>query len=124
MMGARWVHRSMGRSLDFPAALRAAGRSLVSKPESAARNGRIVSNAQIPVLQFGRRGEFGGAAGPDGAAAFENVMAVGEAQQRRDVLVDQEDRLSGRFERRQYPPDLGADARRQPLRRLVQDQQA
>ena len=43
---------------------------------------------------------------------------IGEARQRRDVLVDDEDRLAGRFKRCQNIPDLAADDRGQPERVL------
>src|ERR1043166_2185255 len=64
-----------------PAWLRAAAPCVVSKTEPAARQWGEGSNAQIPVLQLRRSGQLGGAAGPDAAAAFEDVMAVGETQQ-------------------------------------------
>src|SRR5207237_77027 len=56
------------------------------------------SDTQIAVQQLGGGSEFGGDAGPYRSAFFEDVVAVRETQQRRDVLVDHEDRLAAFLE--------------------------
>ena len=43
--------------------------------------------------------------------------------ERVDILVDHQDRLAGRLEAREAAPDLVADQRRQPFRRLVENEQ-
>jgi hypothetical protein len=51
-------------------------------------------------------------------------VPVGEADQALHVLVDHQDRLAARAQRPEAAPDLLAHQRRQPLGRLVEDQQA
>ena len=53
-------------------------------------------NAQIAVLNIRRVGQFVRAAGPHHAAALDDVVAVGDAGERVDVLVDDQDRLARR----------------------------
>ena len=47
------------------------------------------------MLHVGRGGELGRGAAPHHAAALDEVVAVGDAGQRLDVLVDDQDRLAG-----------------------------
>src|SRR5260370_40526812 len=61
---------------------------------------------------------------PDDAALLDDVMAVGDAGQRREVLVDDQDGEAERLEAREAAPDLGADQRRQALGRFVEDEEA
>src|SRR5258708_16995242 len=61
---------------------------------------------------------------PDDAALLDDVMAVGDAGERREVLVDDEDGEAKRLEAREAGPNLGADQRRQTLGRLVEDEKA
>src|SRR6185437_13691749 len=82
--------------------------------------GRPASDAQIAVQQLRAGSEFGGGAAPYRSAFFEDVMAVCETQQRRDVLVHHEDRLAAFLEPRQHPPDLVTNTRRQALGRFVE----
>src|SRR5712671_326114 len=84
----------------------------------------LPSHPEIAVLDVRRGSELGGAAAPHHLAALDHVMAVGDADQRLDVLVDDQDRLAGGLERREALPDLGTDERREPLGRLVEDQEA
>ena len=51
-------------------------------------------------------------------------MPVGERDQALHVLVDHQDRLAGRTQRREAAPDLFAHQRREALGRFVEDQQA
>src|SRR6266853_345022 len=48
---------------------------------------------------------------------------IGDLDQAFHVLVDHQDRLAGRLERGETPPDLLAHQRREPLGRLVEDEQ-
>src|SRR6266581_2906680 len=80
-------------------------------------------HAQIAVLQFGGGSECRRRAGPDYPPALDEVVAVGDADQRLDVLVDQEDRLSGGLEPYQTRPDFPADERRKPLGCLVENEE-
>jgi hypothetical protein len=50
-------------------------------------------------------------------------VTIGDPHERIDMLVDQQDRLPLALERVEAGPDLGADARRKPLGRLVQDKE-
>src|SRR5260221_12130164 len=59
---------------------------------------------------------------PDDAALLDDVMAVGDPGERREVLVDDQDGEAERLEAREAAPDLGADQRRQTLGRLVEDE--
>src|SRR5258708_28038713 len=61
---------------------------------------------------------------PDDAALLDDVMAVGEAGQRGEVLVDDQDGEAERLEAREAAPDLGAHQRRQTLGRFVEDKKA
>jgi hypothetical protein len=75
----------------------------------------------VAELDVGRRPQRGGTAGPHDPALLDDVVPVGDAGQRLDVLVDDEDGLPGGLERFQAPPDLRSDERRQALGRLVED---
>src|SRR5258708_25666570 len=82
------------------------------------------SDAEIAVLQLGVRCEIGRAAAPDHASFFQHVMTVGYLAQRSDVLVDDKDGKSFRFQLRDRAVDLGADERREAFGGLVEDQEA
>src|SRR5215472_5317423 len=51
------------------------------------------SHAQVPVLHRRRGRKLAGAAAPYDFAALDQIMTIGDADQRRDVLVDHQDRL-------------------------------
>ena len=50
-------------------------------------------------------------------------MAVGDRDQRLDILVDHQDRLAGLLQPRQALPDFLPDQRRQTFGRLVENEQ-
>src|SRR5262249_8790122 len=79
------------------------------------------SHAQVPVLHRRRGRKLAGTAAPYDSAALDQIMTIGDADQRRDVLVDHQDRLAGILEAREALPDFGADERRESLGRFVQD---
>src|SRR5205823_6098395 len=64
------------------------------------------SDAKILVLHVGRCGKRRRIARPHHLTALDDVVPVGDAGQRRDVLVDHQDRLAGGLEPRQARPDL------------------
>src|SRR5262249_20311484 len=108
-------------------------RSLIGVPIRSSRIGnqcryQLVTNpklshAEIAMLQLGGRRERGGRAGPNDAAALDQDMAVGDADERLDVLVDRQDRLTCRLELYQALPDFGADHGREPFGRFVEDEE-
>ena len=61
-------------------------------------------------------------AAPHRPAALDDVVAVGDAGEVFDVLVDHQHRLAARFQHRQAVPDFLADQGREALGRLVEDQ--
>jgi hypothetical protein len=75
------------------------------------------------VLQLAVAGQRLGGASPDDAALLDDVMAVGQANQRAHALVDHQDRLALALQPVEARPDLLADQRCQPLGRLVEDQE-
>src|SRR5262249_18683678 len=81
------------------------------------------SHAQVPVLYRRRGRKLAGTATPYDFAALDQIMTIGDADQRRDVLVDHQDRLAGILEAREAVPDFGADERCESLGRFVQDQE-
>src|SRR6266851_1522530 len=81
------------------------------------------SDSKIPMLQVAVAGELRGRAGPDDAALLDDVMTVGQPDQRAHALVDHQDRLALALQPVEARPDLLADQRRQALGRLVEDQQ-
>src|SRR5256712_1085255 len=83
-----------------------------------------LSHAQVAMLDVLQDSELGRGAAPDDLALLEDVVRVGDACQRGDVFVDQENRLPARLEVPDAAPDLSPDERREPLRRLVEDEQA
>src|SRR3989442_14630606 len=83
-----------------------------------------LSHAQITVLDVLPGRELGRGSAPDDLALLEDVVRVGDPRQRGDVFVDQQNRLPARLETRDATPDLSPDERREPLRRLVEDEQA
>src|SRR5258708_4346970 len=82
------------------------------------------SDAEIAVLQLGVRCEIGRAAAPDHASFFQHVMTVGYLAQRSDVLVDDKDGKSFRFQLRDRAVYLRPNERREAFGGLVEDQQA
>src|SRR5712691_10633867 len=66
------------------------------------------SDSKIPVLDVFVRGQLRRRAPPDDPAFFEDVVGVGDAGQRADVLVDDQDGLAGGFHALETAPDLGA----------------
>src|SRR5437764_11040220 len=81
------------------------------------------SHAQVPVLHRRRGRKLAGTAAPYDFAALDQIITIGDADERRDVLVDHQDRLAGVLEPREALPDFGADERCEPLGRFVQDQE-
>src|SRR6188768_4130164 len=61
----------------------------------AARGGNVIapSDAEILVLHLGRRRQLSRSARPHHPAPLDQIMPVGDAGQRLDVLVDHQDRL-------------------------------
>src|SRR5260370_18829973 len=82
-----------------------------------------LSRAEVTVLDVLARAELGRAAAPDDLPLLDDVVRVGDARQRDQVLADEEDRLAARRQPLDAAPDLGANERRQALRRLVEDQE-
>src|SRR6266446_10158091 len=74
------------------------------------------SDSKIPVLDVFVRGQLRRRAAPDDAASLEDVMGVGDAGERADVLVDEQDGLARGFHALEAAPDLGADQRGQAFR--------
>src|SRR5262249_14293349 len=68
---------------------------------------------EIPMLDIGCRGKLVRRSGPGDTAAFDDVVAIRDLDQRIDILVDDQDRLAASLERREAPPDFLADQRRQ-----------
>src|SRR5829696_8828969 len=64
-----------------------------------------------------------GGAAPDDTAALDKHVAIGNANERFDIFVDQQDRLTGSLQPRKALPDLGADQRRQSLGGLVKNEE-
>src|ERR671930_3422 len=83
-----------------------------------------LSHAEVAVLDVRAGTELPRGAAPDDLALLEDVVSVSDPRQRGDVLVDQQDRLPARLEVPEAPPDLRADERREPFRRLVEEEQA
>src|SRR5437879_7228027 len=83
-----------------------------------------LSHAEVAVLDVRACTELGRGAAPHDLALLEDVVSVGDPRQRGHVLVDQQDRLPARLEVDQAAPDLRPDERREPLRCLVEDEQA
>src|ERR1700683_2809805 len=82
------------------------------------------SNSKITVLDFSRTGQIGRVAGPYHAATFDDGVSVGDAGERIDVLVDDQDGLASGAQTLQAAPDLVADERGEAFGRLVKDEQA
>src|SRR6266850_8340631 len=78
-------------------------------------------NSQIAVLKVRCASERLRGAAPDNATAFDQVMAIGDADERIDILVDNEDRLSRLLQMQQALPDLGADERCKTFGRFVEN---
>src|SRR5205809_5525012 len=83
-----------------------------------------LSHAQITVLDVLPGPELGRGSAPDDLALLEDVVRVRDPCQRGEVFVDQQNRLPACLETRDAAPDLRPDEWREPLRRLVEDEQA
>src|SRR3954464_3989607 len=79
---------------------------------------------EIALLHLGARLQGRSVAPPPHLALLEHEVAVSELGQRLDLLVDDDDRQAGAFQRVQAGPDLLADDGCEPLRRLVEDEEA
>src|SRR5215471_7908409 len=90
-------------------------RLLASKPQGK-------SHAEETVLHVAVSRELGRRSGPDHAPFLDQVMPVGDARERPDVLVDDEDREARGFEVFYRAVDLDAHERSEPLGRLVEDE--
>ncbi len=115
--------QAVTRSFDFGAPLRVA-HSLRMTREGAGATASGALNPQIAVLQRHVGLERRRIAGPHHLALLDDVVAVGDAGQGLDVLVDDEDRLALGFELFERVPDLDADERRQALGGFVENEQA
>src|SRR5712691_8373992 len=78
------------------------------------------SDSKIPVLDVFVRGQLGRRTSPHDAALFEDVVGVGDAGQRADVLVDDQDGLAGGLHPLEATPDLRADQRGEAFRGFVE----
>ncbi len=58
------------------------------------------------MLDIQARRELRRSAAPHHTAALDHVVAVGDADQRLDILVDQQDRLAVRLQPREAVPDF------------------
>src|SRR5262245_44506674 len=67
------------------------------------------SDLQIALPHRRIGGERGRAAGPHRVALLDHHVAVGDAGERLEVLVDEQDRLALGLEPAETRPDLGAD---------------
>ncbi len=96
-----------------------------SRPKITPGGGRAqrLSHLQIAPYQSRIRRKGSRCPRPHHLSLLDDGMAVGELRQRADMLVDDEDRLALGLEPREAFPDLGAHQRREPLRRLVEDEQ-
>src|SRR5439155_19171251 len=110
--------------LDLIAVTNRLAFALIYVCRAAAPRQACASDTEEPVLNVRRGSKLCGTAGPYHLAALDQIMPVGDADQRLHVLVDQQDRLPGSLELCETLPDLGADERRQALRRFVQNQEA
>lgn len=85
--------------------------------------GMIKSNAQVLLLQGGVGLQFRRGARPDNTPLFKDVMPVCDLKQMAQVLVDDKNRLSKRFQFIQAAPYIQPDQRGQALGGPVQDKQ-
>src|SRR4030081_1242507 len=103
---------------------RSLGVAVVGNARSIQLTPRSLSYAEVSVLDGRSEPKLGRCAAPDDLSLLENVVRVRDPGERRHVLVDDQDRLALRLEPFHAAPDLGADERCQPFRRLVEDEQA
>src|SRR5579872_35279 len=73
-----------------PIAIAARG-SFIVRHSLAYRRASEASHAQIPVLHVGRGGKRARGTAPHHAAPLDQHMAIGDAYERADVLVDDQD---------------------------------
>src|SRR5258705_2715477 len=103
---------------------RSLGVAVVGNARSIQLTACSLSYAEMPVLNVCPGAELSRRSRPDDPALLEDVVRVRDAGERAHVLVDEQDRLATRLEAFHAAPDLGPDERRQPLGRLVEDQQS
>src|SRR4030095_10337655 len=103
---------------------RSLGVAVVGNERSIQLTPRSLSYAEVSVANVRSEPELAGRAAPDDLPLLEDVVRVGDARQSGHVLVDDQDRLAPRLEVFHATPDLGADERREPFGRFVQDEQA
>src|SRR5215510_13046036 len=94
-----------------------------SYPSPSRARGAAALHAEIAMLHVRNRRERRRGAVPDHPATLDQVMAIGDANQRVDILVDHQDRQALRLEPGEALPDLSADERRQAFGRLVENEQ-
>ncbi len=85
--------------------------------------GHPCSYPQIAMREVFVGGELFRRALPNHPALFDDVMPVDERGHFLEVLVDHEDRLAEFLLLTQGRPDVGADQRGEPFRRLIEDQE-
>src|SRR5213593_607959 len=98
--------------------------AVVGNERSIQLTPRSLSYAQVSVLNVRSEPKLGRRSAPDDLPLLEDVVRVRDPGERRHVFVDDEDRLPPRLQAFHAAPDLGADERREPFRRLVEDDQA
>src|SRR5882724_13056048 len=101
---------------------RSLGVAVVGNERSIQLTPRSLSYAEVPMLDVRVGPKLGGRSAPDDPPLLEDVVRVRDPGERRHVLVDDQDRLALRLEPFHAAPDLGADERCQPFRRLVEDE--
>src|SRR5438874_243989 len=79
------------------------------------------SNPQIPVLQIRLGDQLLARPAPHRPPALDDVVAVGDAGEVGDVLVDDEHRLPASLQHRQAVPDFLADQGREAFGGFVED---
>src|ERR1700733_8617072 len=88
---------------------------------SSLKGFRYRSDAEIAVLYVGRSRQDLRIPRPDHAAAFDDVMAIGNAGERVHVLVDDQDRLPAFAQEFQATPNLFTDQWRKPFGGFVEN---
>src|SRR5215467_4944319 len=81
------------------------------------------SHAEVAMLHFAVAAQIRRSAGPHDAAFLDDVVPVGDAHERPEVLVDDEDRQARSLEALDGTVDLDADEGREALGRLVEDEE-
>src|ERR1700733_7853620 len=81
------------------------------------------SYAEIPLQLFDARLQLGARNDVDHPAVLDDVMAIGDGRGEAKILLDQQDREAGVLQMSDDAADLLDDHGRQPLGRLVEQQQ-